>query len=847
MKKIFILLCLLSVNLAVWARDWQPITSQKPAKAKTEIINPEIGNTHLHFTLPGFYLRSVQTPQGVAQIVEVPGLTPILEAGTPDLPKMATSLLIPDVAGMKVEVTTLGFTDYPNLLIAPSKGVIIRDTDPATVPYTFGDTYTRNADFPGTMYNLREPHIIRDFRGQTLLFHPFQYNPVTKVLRVYHDVTIRFVQSSETGQNPITNITTSKKADQAVLPVLKRHFQNFDAISYTPVEEYGNLLVICHGPFMAAMQPYVDWKRASGYPTEMVSTDSTGTNATQIKEFIAEYYNTKGLTHVLLVGDKAQIPTNNGSGLGGPSDNAYGYIVGSDHYADVFIGRFSAENDDHVQIQVQRTLDYEINPQFLTDDWYTTVIGIASNQGPGDDNEMDYQHIRNQQTQLLDYTYTKNPELFDGSQGGNDAPGNPTPPMVATEVNDGAGLILYTGHGSDNAWSTSGFSNNNVNQLTNVGKWPFIWSVACVNGNFVNGTCFAEAWLRAHQGSEPTGAIAFLGSTINQSWDSPMEGQDEMTDILAESYPDNIKRTFAGISISGCMKMIDSYGNDGRNMADTWTVFGDPTVMVRTAAPTELLVNHDTLLFTGDSTLLLLTSDTGARATITLGDTILATGVFQGDSLLMTFPALSNPMDTLHLVVTSYNHIPYIRDIAVDELVILPVTAYFTSSVQRVIPGETVTFTDTSAGTRTSWEWSFPGGTPETSSEQNPVITYSGRGVYDVSLIVGNGLTFDTLVKTEYITCDFAIGQEQKELNDRLTITPNPSDGLFSISLEAGTSSIATAELTNMAGAHVFSATLHRQGQNFTESIDLRSIAKGIYFLKVNTDETRIVRKIIIR
>ena len=49
---------------------------------------------------------------------------------------------------------------------------------------------------------------------------------------------------------------------------------------------------------------------------------------------------------------------------------------------------------------------------------------------------------RNQQTQLLAYSYTSNPELFDGSQGGNDAAGNPTPAMVSSAVNNGAGLIL---------------------------------------------------------------------------------------------------------------------------------------------------------------------------------------------------------------------------------------------------------------------------------------------------------------------------------------------------------------------------------------------------------------------
>ena len=40
-------------------------------------------------------------------------------------------------------------------------------------------------------------------------------------------------------------------------------------------------------------------------------------------------------------------------------------------------------------------------------------------------------------------------------------------------------------------------NNTNVNSLTNSGMFPWIWSVACVNGEFHLGTCFAETWLRA--------------------------------------------------------------------------------------------------------------------------------------------------------------------------------------------------------------------------------------------------------------------------------------------------------------------------------------------------------------
>ena len=79
-------------------------------------------------------------------------------------------------------------------------------------------------------------------------------------------------------------------------------------------------------------------------------------------------------------------------------------LLDSDHYPDIFIGRFSAETVAHVQTQVLRTIQYEQTP-YTGVDWYTKCIGIASDQGPGDDSEYDYQHIRNMQTDLDNYTY----------------------------------------------------------------------------------------------------------------------------------------------------------------------------------------------------------------------------------------------------------------------------------------------------------------------------------------------------------------------------------------------------------------------------------------------------------
>lgn len=64
------------------------------------------------------------------------------------------------------------------------------------------------------------------------------------------------------------------------------------------------------------------------------------------------------------------------------------------------------------------------------------------------------------------------------------------------------------------------------------------------------------------------------------------------------------------------------------------------------------------------------------------------------------------------------------------------IDADFSASVSTIAPGESVSFTDESTGSPTSWQWTFEGGTPGTSTAQNPTVTYSSTGSYDVTLQV---------------------------------------------------------------------------------------------------------------
>lgn len=65
---------------------------------------------------------------------------------------------------------------------------------------------------------------------------------------------------------------------------------------------------------------------------------------------------------------------------------------------------------------------------------------------------------------------------------------------------------------------------------------------------------------------------------------------------------------------------------------------------------------------------------------------------------------------------------------------------------------DTVQFTDISQNVPTSWNWQFEGGSPATSTQQNPAIVYNTGGTYDVTLITTNAYGADTITITNYIT-----------------------------------------------------------------------------------------------
>jgi PKD repeat protein len=128
-----------------------------------------------------------------------------------------------------------------------------------------------------------------------------------------------------------------------------------------------------------------------------------------------------------------------------------------------------------------------------------------------------------------------------------------------------------------------------------------------------------------------------------------------------------------------------------------------------------------------------------------------------------------------------------------DEADTTPLTPFFTASETEGCDPMTVTFTDNTVPTASSWLWTFEGGTPATSTLANPVVTYDVAGVYGVKLEVASGDRSGELERLNYITVNASAKSlfTIQQLNSNTVALNNQSTNaqFYSWSFGDGTSS----------------------------------------------------------
>ena len=584
--------------------SWLSLQNNNTKSIKYDVSGTSYQNTRIEFTIPGFYLDTAFINGQEYSRISIPGVVNRLKKGYPALPRIAKSVIIPGDKEMKLRIIEEDIERIKIPPIIPSKGNLLRSVSPSSVPYTFSDFYSSCEVFPVETVTISGPFIMRDFRGVTVYVNPLRYDAGTDELIIIKKLVVEIYSEGFSLSN-IKKNSEVKSISPSVENLYKDFFINYSKsnLRYDMIrEDAGRMIVICADDYVSLMDSFLVWKRKKGIPTELYSLSTVGSDTSSIRKFIQNQYDSLGVTFCLLVGDGNEIPPYKGTvglALNKDADHLYTYTDGDDKYPDLFIGRFSSNGGeaDNIRNQVMRSIRYERNPEEGAD-WYSRGLMVASDLTDDYDTIMDKQRCEwLKDTLLYDispyFTYTSIDSSYDPWGTSN---------IISGAINAGVSTINYIGHGNASGWgSGGGFYRNNLANLTNYEMLPHVITVGCQVGNFNGRTCFSEDALTAGTPELPTGFIVTMAPTIDQTWIPPCIGQEGAVNLLAHYEAS----TAGSIYFNGCCYMIEQYGGDtselGVEIAQTWHIFGDPSLELRTDIPKRFKVSNPDVISSGPS------------------------------------------------------------------------------------------------------------------------------------------------------------------------------------------------------------------------------------------------------
>jgi Zn-dependent metalloprotease/PKD repeat protein len=160
--------------------------------------------------------------------------------------------------------------------------------------------------------------------------------------------------------------------------------------------------------------------------------------------------------------------------------------------------------------------------------------------------------------------------------------------------------------------------------------------------------------------------------------------------------------------------------------------------------------------------------------------------------------------------------------------------AAFTADIRQGGRPLSVQFVDLSENSPTSRCWTFQGGSPSSSTQQHPRVTYSSTGTYPVRLTATNSYGSHELVKQGYIS----VGATDIEFieQESLVLFPNPAtDFLMLKGLPQNTVSINVFDITGRNAIVSFTA------DNDAIRVDVSALPPGLYLLRATLPQGKTV------
>jgi hypothetical protein len=637
------------------------------------------------------------------KMIDMQGILLPNDEGSPNLPGNGRFIAIPQGATATLNINAVRSQVVQNVDFLPAPNIPLANDDSPLRFEKNMEIYGQDAFFPAEPFRLSEPTSIRGVDVVMLGITPFQYNPVTKELIIYHDIDVEVEFTGGNGrfgddrlrsrwwdpimEDAILNLNMLPQIDYGA---------RYKALMDSRSEGYEYIVVVPdHPDFLAWGDSIRVFRNRQGIPTQLVTTTQMGgNNFAQIKNYITNAYNTWEIAPaaILFLADYGTSGNTITSGTQSNyiTDNLFVDMSGN-HMPDITAARITARNANELEIMVSKFLNYERNPPtnsvyynnpmtamgWQTERWFQLCAESVAGFW---ENELDKETVRqnniysgspgttwstNSNTSLVVNVFGPNglgyipatPEYLHG-HGWN---ANAT--SINQHINAGTFMILHRDHGLETGWGEPHYRNEHLSGLSNE-DLTYVFSINCLTGKFNwSGESFAEAFHR-HQ----KGALGIMAATeISYSFvnDTYVWGAfDNMWPEFLPSFgttPEHRGVLPAFANSAGKYFLEQSnWPSNPNNKHITYYLFhhhGDAFSTVYSEMPQALTVNHMGVLLSGLEEFE-VTADAGSLISLTVNDEIIGLG--EGTGMPVNIPIVSQlPGNEMIVTITKQNYYRY--------------------------------------------------------------------------------------------------------------------------------------------------------------------------------------------
>ena len=354
-----------------------------------QLVSSTSTGFHLEYTSGEIQVDRVYTNSANYSRLTVLGLTKPYDIGNPDLPVLSKLIEVPlhgeitfEVFNSKQKIVDLAAEGYADAIL-PSQPSLFKSQKSAEVPFVINeDTYSKNNYYAQNLITIERLGVMRGKAIARIQIAPLAYNPITNEIKI-----IESLELNVNFENSISSLSSAYRT-----PDFAANFSKLlNSNSNSSQEFFSNttrMIILSDPQFEQDLQPFIRWKNRKGFDVieAYKGQEQVGSTKESMKAYIQSFYDNATVenpapTYLLIVGDHELIPSfETGNHV---SDMYYCEFTG-DYFPEMIFGRFSANNQSELNIQIDKTLTYEKflmpDPRYL--DEVLLVAGVDQNFAP---------------------------------------------------------------------------------------------------------------------------------------------------------------------------------------------------------------------------------------------------------------------------------------------------------------------------------------------------------------------------------------------------------------------------------------------------------------------------------